>query len=105
MATLQSAHIKIDPCKKQVVSKHKKSLEKRRGGEEKEEGRLWLKKPEAPSVVSGKKKTGVWRTKPGNLREEKFETKRKKKTFKRYHLCTYMQPEYYTDVAEVPKMY
>ena len=85
MVTLQSAHVKMDSSKKQVVSKHKKSVEKRRGGEEKEEGRLWLRKP---SVVSGKEKTGVWRTKPGNLKEEKFETTRKKMALKRYNLCS-----------------
>ena len=86
MATLQSAHIKMDSSIKQAVNKHEKSLEKRRAQrEEKEEGRLWLRKPEAPSVVSGKKKTGVWHTKP-DLKEKKFETARKK----RYNLCTYM---------------
>ena len=63
MATLQSAHIKMDSSKKQAVNKHKKGLEKRRAQrEEKEDSRLWLRKPEAPSVVSGKKKTGVWHT-------------------------------------------
>ena len=87
MAMLQSAHIKMDSSKKQAVNKHKKGLEKRRvQREEKEDSRLWLRKPEAPSVVSGKKKTGVWCTKPGNLKEKKFETARKK----RYNLCTYM---------------
>ena len=92
MATLQSAHIKMDSSKKQAVNKHKKGLEKRRVEcEEKEDSRLWIRKPEVPSVVSGKKKTGVWHTKPGNLKEKKFEheTTRKKKTFKRYNLCTY----------------
>ena len=86
MATLESAHIKMDSSKKQVVNKHKKSLEKRRvQRENKQEGRLWLRKPEAPS---GKKKTDVWHTKP-DLKEENFEHK-KKKTFKRYHLWTYL---------------
>ena len=107
VATLQSSHVKMDSRTEQVVNKHKKGLEKRRiQSEEKEEGRLWLRKPEAPSVVSVKK-TGVWRTKPGSLKEKKFEheTTRKKKTFKRYNLCTYMQSGYCTVVAEVPKIY
>ena len=93
MATLQSVYVKMDSSKKQVVNKLKKSLEKRRvQRKEKEDGRLWLRKPEAPSIVSGMKKTDVWHTKPGNLKEKKFEheTKRKKKTFKRYCLWTYM---------------
>ena len=87
MATLESAHVKMDSSKKQAVNKHKKGLEKRRvQRENKQEGRLWLRKLEAPS---GKKKTDVWHTKPRNLKEENFEHK-KKKTFKRYHLWTYL---------------
>lgn len=89
-ATLQSSHFKIDSSEarkrsgEQVVEECKKGLETRRvQSEEKKEHRLWFRRPK----TSFGKSTGVWHTKPGSLKEKKFEheTTRKKKTFKRYN--------------------
>ena len=87
---LQSSHFKIDSSearkrsREQVVEERKKGLETRRvQSEEKKEHRLWFRRPK----TSFGKSTGVWHTKPGSLKEKKFEheTTRKKKTFKRYN--------------------